>query len=139
MQKILIKCKVAVKGSAEGNALVLNEALSFLEGVNMETGEFNEDSYPELKGQNLAGKIIIYPYGKGSCGDSIRLWRTHINGVGPAGIINHYADPILVQGALLSDIPMVYEPDKDPLQIASSGDWVAMKNGEITISSSDKT
>ena len=40
MQKILIKCKVAVKGSAEGNALVLNEALSFLEGVNMETGEF---------------------------------------------------------------------------------------------------
>ena len=69
MQQILIKCKVAVKGSAEGNALVLNEALSFLEGVNMETGEFNEDSYPELKGQNLAGKIIIYPYGKGSCGD----------------------------------------------------------------------
>ena len=53
MQQILIKCKVAVKGSAEGNALVLNEALSFLEGVNMETGEFNEESYHGL------GKIKI--------------------------------------------------------------------------------
>ena len=52
MQQILIKCKVAVKGSAEGNAL-LCRPLSFLEGVNMETGEFNEESYHGL------GKIKI--------------------------------------------------------------------------------
>ena len=30
---------------AEGYALDLNEALSFLEGVYMEAGEFNEESY----------------------------------------------------------------------------------------------
>jgi|TARA_B110000196_G_C20827385_1_gene512098 predicted aconitase with swiveling domain len=38
---------------AEGNALVLNEGFSYLEGVNMETGEFNEESYHGL------GKIKI--------------------------------------------------------------------------------
>ena len=101
--------------------------------MNTETGEFNEESYPELKGANLRGKIIIYPYAKGSCGDTIRLWRTCMNGVGPAGIINHYADPILVQGAILSDIPLVYEPDKDPLEIASTGDWVTINDREVTI------
>ena len=137
MTQVVIKCKVAVKGYAEGNALVLLKALSFMEGVNTETGEFNEESYPELKGKNLKGKIIIYPYAKGSCGDTIRLWRANMNGVGPAGIINHFADPILVQGAILSNIPFVYEPDKDPLKIASTGDWVVINNGEITISTSE--
>ena len=137
MTQLVIKGKVAVKGYAEGHALVLHKPLSYMEGVNMETGEFNEESYPELKGANLKGKIIIYPYGKGSCGDTIRLWRTHINGVGPAGIINHYPDPILVQGAILSNIPLVYEPDKDPLKIASTGDWVVINNGEITIRTSE--
>ena len=137
MTQVVIKCKVAVKGYAEGNALVLHKALSFMEGVNMETGQFNEESYPELKGTNLKGKIIIYPYGKGSCGDTIRLWRTTINGVGPAGIINHTPDPILVQGAILSNIPMVYELDKNSLKIAKTGDWVVINDGEITIRSSE--
>lgn len=136
MTRLVINCKVAVGGYAEGDALILNQGLSFLEGVNMETGEFNEEAYPELKGKNLSGKIIIYPYAKGSCGDTIRLWRTCMNGVGPAGIINHYADPILVQGAMLADIPFVYEPDKDPLEVARTGDWVSIKNSEITIQSS---
>ena len=38
---------------AEGTALVLNEGFSYLEGVKMETGEFNEESYHGL------GKIKI--------------------------------------------------------------------------------
>lgn len=137
MTQVVIKCKVAVKGYAEGNALVLHKALSYMEGVNTETGEFNEESYPELKGTNLKGKIMIYPYAKGSTGDSTRLWRAKRNAVGPAGIINHFADPILVQGAILSNIPLVYEPDKDPLKIASTGDWVVINNGEVTIRTSE--
>lgn len=137
MTQVVIKCKVAVKGYAEGNALVLHKALSYMEGVNTETGKFNEESYPELKGTNLKGKIIIYPYAKGSTGDTTRLWRAKRNGVGPAGIINHFADPILVQGAILSNIPLVYEPDKDPLKIASTGDWVIINNGEVTIRTSE--
>jgi predicted aconitase with swiveling domain len=136
MSKVIINCKPAVSGHAEGEALIISQGLSFLEGVNMETGEFNEEAYPELKGENLRGKIVIYPYGKGSCGDTIRLWRTCMNGVGPAGIINRYADPILVQGAMLADIPLVYEPDKDPLEMARSGDRVTINNGEVTIQSS---
>jgi len=137
MTQIVIKCKVAVKGYAEGDALVLKKALSYMEGVNMETGGFNEKSYPELKGANLKGKIIIYPYAKGSCGDTIRLWRASMNNVAPAGIINHFADPILVQGAILSNIPLVYEPDQDPLKIVRTGDWVVINNGEVIISVSE--
>lgn len=127
-----IKCTVAVEGEAQGHALVLSKALSYMEGVNTETGEFYEAEYSELKGQNLKDKIMVYPYAKGSTGDCLRLFKAYENGVGPAGIINIVADPILVQGALLCGIPFLYAPDQNPLEVISSGDWVEIR-GDIAV------
>lgn len=135
MNSIVIKCKVAVKGHVRGAALVLPKALSYMEGVNTETGQFYETEYPELTGENLKDKIMVYPWAKGSTGDCLRLWRAHENGVGPAGIINIIADPILVQGALMSGIPLVYEPARNPLEIIKSGDLVEIKDDTVIVES----
>lgn len=127
MSDIVIKCKVAVWGESHGPALVLKRPFSYMEGVNIRTGEFYEEEYSELKGQNLKGKIMIYPYPKGSTGDCMRLWRAYENGVEPAGIITLMPDSILVQGALLCGIPFLYSPDQNPIERVSSGDWVTIR------------
>ena len=38
--------------------------------------------------------------------------------------INRAANPTTVVAAILSDIPMVYELDQDPVTAIETGDWV---------------
>lgn len=133
MSEIVMKCKVAVPGESQGPALVLKRPFSYMEGVNIKTGEFYEEEYSELKGQNLKGRMMIYPHAKGSTGDCMRLWRAYENGVEPAGIITIVPDSILVQGALLCGIPFVYSPDQNPIEVISSGDWVEIRRDTVIV------
>ena len=85
-----------VGGDVTGEAIVSQLPLSFLGGVNSETGKII-DSHNPLCGQSMEGKILIYPFSKGSTGDCMRLWRTCFNGKGPIAIINTTPDPIHVE------------------------------------------
>ena len=97
--------KVIVGGTVEAEAIVAHDPVSFLGMVNTETGTFDYPGH-ELEGLSVAGKILVYPFGKGSSGDTIRMWRLEKFGVAPAGILFEEAEPIHVQGAILLGVAL---------------------------------
>ena len=116
-----IDARSVSKGSAKGPALISGEPLSFLGGVDPKTGEIIEEGHP-LKGENVKGKILIFPHGKGSTVGSYVMLGLSKNNKAPAGIINLEAEPIIIVGAIISKIPMVDRPAKDIFQIVKNGD-----------------
>ena len=117
-------------GRAEGEALVSPEPIGFLGGVDPDTGVVIEPGHP-LAGQCVAGRVLVFPTGKGSTVGSYTLYRMAHNGVAPAAIVNREADPVVAVGAIIADIPMLDQVD---LSLFRSSDWVQVQGDVIIIS-----
>ena len=128
-KRLILKGRVIKAGSARGVALVSPEPIGFLGGVDPDTGVVVEPGHP-LEGQSVAGRVLVFPTGKGSTVGSYTLYRLARNSVGPAAIINAESEPIVAVGAIISDIPMV-----DQVDIAhfSTGDDVVVKDEVVRI------
>ncbi len=103
---MLIKCHKVSPGYAAGTALVTREAISFLGNVNPETGIVIDPGH-ELYGKSVAGKILIFPKGKGSTVGSYIIYQLKKRGKAPAAMINLKSEPIVAIGAVISGIPLV--------------------------------
>ena len=57
--------RVIKAGRARGVALVSSEPISFFGLVDAETGTVIEKGHP-LEGQSVAGRVLVFPTGKGS-------------------------------------------------------------------------
>jgi len=91
-------------GHAEGEALVTSMGISFYGGVDPETGCVVEKGH-ELEGRSIAGKVLVFPTGKGSTVGSYTLYRLKKAGLAPAAIINAESETITAVGCIISDIP----------------------------------
>ncbi|QKC82947.1 DUF126 domain-containing protein [Mesorhizobium sp. NZP2077] len=89
-------------GEADGLALVFSQPLSFWGGIDAETGEIIDHSHPGL-GQNVTGKILVMPSGRGSSSSSSVLAEAIRRGTAPAGILMERPDPILAVGAIVAE------------------------------------
>ncbi|UCI22093.1 DUF126 domain-containing protein [Mesorhizobium sp. B2-1-8] len=89
-------------GAAEGQALVFSQPLSFWGGIDAETGGITDHSHPGL-GQNVAGRILVMPSGRGSSSSSSVLAEAIRSGTAPAGILLERPDPILAVGAIVAE------------------------------------
>lgn len=106
---ITIYGRPLVYGACEGYTLVSDEPISFYGGVDPSTGRIVEKGHP-LKGQKISGKILIFPYGKGSTVGSYILLRLKRKGLAPSGIINLESEPIIIVGCIISQIPLMDRP-----------------------------
>lgn len=127
-----LTAKFYIGEDVKGRALVSKKPLSFLGGLNTETGTIIDEEH-DLFGQTVKGKILVYPFGKGSTGDCMRLWRAVHNGVGPVAIINTTPDPIHVEGALLAQIPLLFGCEQDPTEIIQNGAYITITAGVIHV------
>jgi predicted aconitase with swiveling domain len=115
------KVRKIVRGSVEAEALVNPGSFSFLGDVDMDSGEIIAEGNPN-KGKNLGGKILIYTETKGSSGGCVVLMTLARKGTAPAAIVTiKPADYNLTEGAILSKIPFVCEPDGDFLGTIETG------------------
>jgi phosphomecalonate degydratase small subunit len=96
-------------GTGRGPILVSSEPISFLGGVDPETGTVIEKGHP-LSGRSVSGAILVFPHGKGSTVGSYVLYALARNGRAPAGIVNAEAEPIIVVGAIIAGIPLIDHP-----------------------------
>lgn len=128
-RKLVLKGRIIKAGCARGVALVSREPIGFLGGVDPDTGTVIEPGHP-LEGESVAGRVLVFPTGKGSTVGSYTLYRLARNGVGPAAIVNAESEPIVAVGAIISDIPMVDQIDITQL---STGDSVAIENEVVWI------
>lgn len=133
MEKI-IKCRRISKGHAYGPVLITKDALSFLGGVNPDTGIII-DSNHELYGKKISDQILIIPSGKGSTVGSYIIYQMYKNNTAPLALIAIEAEPIIATGAIMAGIPMVDQPQEPLYDILEEGDMVDLDadNGLLKI------
>lgn len=103
---IVLRGRKISKGKAKGVALVSRKPLSFLGGVDPNTGVVN-DPESDIKGKSIKDKVLVFPRGKGSTVGSYIIYQLKKNGVAPKAIIAEDAETIVATGAIISEIPMV--------------------------------
>ncbi len=112
-------------GKAKGEVIKLNEPLSFLGGVDGSTGDLR------VRDGNVAGKILVFPKGKGSTVGSFVMYDLMVHGKAPAAVINESAETIVATGAVISSIPMIDQIDS--VRIFEDGDVVTVDGGDGTV------
>lgn len=103
---LLIRGRGIARGVGSGPLLVSPVPVSFLSGVDPASGIIVEKGHP-LQGECIAGKVLAFPYGKGSTVGSYVLYALSRNGHAPAAIINTEAETIIATGAIIGQIPMI--------------------------------
>jgi predicted aconitase with swiveling domain len=126
---ICLDARVVKAGQAAGEALVSPDPIGFLGGVDPDTGIVIEADHP-LEGQCVAGRVLVFPTGKGSTVGSYTIYRLARAGLAPAAIVNAEADPVVAVGAIISDIPMVDQVDISRIH---TGDWVEVCEREVVV------
>ena len=133
-EPIVLRGRIGSKGKTEGIALVSRDMIAFGGTPDLETGIVREPNHC-LLGENMAGRVLVYPTGKGSTGDPYSCFFLTRYGNAPKAIINRTANPTTVVAAIISDIPMIYGCDQDPLEVIETGDLVTVDadEGIVTI------
>ncbi len=117
-------------GRAEGRALVSPVPIGFLGGVDPDSGVVLEPGHP-LQGQSVAGRVLVFPTGKGSTVGSYTVLRLGRSGRGPVAMINAQSEAIVAVGAILAGIPMI---DLVDIETIHDGDWVVIAGDTVTVS-----
>ena len=102
-------------GQISGEALVSQMGISFYGGVDPETGIITEARH-DLQGQSIAGKVLVFPSGKGSTVGSYILYRLKKNGHAPLAIINADCETIIAVGCIIAEIPCLDQVDLSQLE-----------------------
>ena len=117
---MILKGRKVMGGKAEGEALVSIEPVSFYGGVDPVSGCVTEPGHC-CCGENITGKVFVFPTGKGSTVGSYVIYRMKKLGTAPAAIINVETEAILATGCVISDIPLVDMLDKNPVEAIKTG------------------
>jgi hypothetical protein len=115
--------------SAEGEALISKEPISFYGGVEPETGKI-ADKDNELDGVSIKDKILVFPYGKGSTVGPYTIYQLKKLGNAPLAMINSECETIVAVGCIISDIPAV---DKIDIEKIKTGDNIRVEGDTVKL------
>ncbi len=134
----VLKGKPVVAGVACAEVIVSGEPISFWGGIDPRTGEVIDRRH-ELSGENVTGKIFVFPTGRGSSTASAILLEAVRTGAAPAAIINLKVDPILALGSIVADemykrtVPIVLL-DEEAFSSIKQGDRLTLEtDGTVKI------
>jgi predicted aconitase with swiveling domain len=129
----VIRARGLVAGQAQGPALVSPDPISFLGDVAITSGEIvAPDS--RVRGRMLGGTILVFPGSMGSAGAWRFIYQLFKHGTHPLALVAvTLPDPSVVQGAILSGIPVVCEPGEDVLSTIADGDHLRVDGAAGTI------
>ena len=99
-----------VEGRCKAEALVSLKPISFLGGVDPADGKVIEKDH-DLYGKCIKNKVLCFPHGHGSTVGSYTLYALAKKRCAPKAIINQTADPVVVVGAIIANIPMIDQID----------------------------
>jgi predicted aconitase with swiveling domain len=120
MEAVTLKGRRIVEGHCKAEALMSSKPISFLGGVDPADGKIIEKNH-DLCGECIRDKVLCFPYGHGSTVGSYVLYSLAKKHLSPKAIINQIADPVVVVGAIIADIPMI---DKIDIKQIRTGDIV---------------
>jgi predicted aconitase with swiveling domain len=94
------------RGQVRAESMVTRMGISFFGGIDPDSGIVVEKGH-ELEGRSIAGKVLVFPSGKGSTVGSYTLYRLKKAGLAPAAIVNSECETITAVGCIISDIPCI--------------------------------
>lgn len=122
-------CHKISEGKATAEAIVSEDDIMFYL-IWPETGVVIEPAHA-LYGKSMAGKILIFPSGKGSSVvQADGLFQLNKNGNMPKAMIIQYPETVLVSSAIIMDIPMVDKVDPEFYKTVKDGDSVLVNADE---------
>lgn len=124
-----LKGREVNRGTAEGEAIVIERPFSFTGDFDIATGTVAIKDHP-LFGQKIANRILVIPFGKGAVNAPISIYKAQKMGNAPAGIICRKADPLTMECAMIGNIPIMDSFDKDPIDEIKTGDHIKMLTQE---------
>lgn len=121
-----------VGGTAEGEALVSSEPLSFWGGYDYHTGEIIDRRHP-LSGSLAAGRMLAVPYARGSSTTTAVLLEAVRAGTAPAAILTTGLDTFfalasIVAGEMYSRSFPVAALDASAYERLRSGMWLRLED-----------
>jgi predicted aconitase with swiveling domain len=125
MAEHVMQGRALVAGVAEGSALVLSEPLSLWGGLNPDTGEIIDRHHPQ-SGQNVRGRALVMPAGRGSSSASSILLEALRQGNAPCAIIVREVDGILALGAVVAQT--LYDVSM-PVVVLTADDYARLGDG----------
>ena len=128
---IRLKGRQISSGVATGKALVLESDLSFLGGVDPETGRIKDKGTGAFN-RTVRNRVLVFHKGKGSTVGSYVIYGLHANGKAPVAIVNTQTETIVATGAILAKIPLV---DNVDIGAITTGDRVTVDgdNGLVIV------
>jgi len=139
MTKIILRGHKGIGGIAEGEALVCQEPINLM----ADTGNVwkdpsdltltNKVATPSAYGKSFAGKVLVFPTGKGGIFSTNIMMDAASVGSVPKAIVNVMAHPVWVAMAIVINIPLVDRLNKNPCEVIETGDWVKVDAGRGTV------
>ena len=133
MSKVF-SCHTISPGVAEGEVLISKDPVLFYQ-TDFKTGVYTEPGH-DLEGKCIAGKIIVFPGGKGSSVvQADGMYKLELSGMAPKGFIVSRLDTVLVSSAIIMEVPMADDAESAFYDAIREGDRVRLDaaKGEITI------
>lgn len=136
------KGRSLIAGDAAGVALLSRKAFTFAHGVDPSTGKVT-DVHSDIRGENVKGKILFYPFGKGSTTASAWFLETARQGNLPAAVITEATDLSAVIGSTLArivygkGIPVASSFPKELYSSIANGKRVSLKGAAAELVVSD--
>ena len=105
----------------EGEALVSPEGFSARYDLDRTTGVISRESHP-LYGRSIAGRVLVCPVAKGGFATSWALLDLKSRGLAPVAMLFSWANPVMVQGAVLAGVALMDRLTPDPMEVIKTGD-----------------
>lgn len=115
--------------SVEGVALVSQHGFSARYDLDRSSGIVSRKDH-DLFGQSVADRILVFPTAKGGVATAWALFAMRAQGVAPRGLVFDSTNPIMVQGAVLADIPLMAFLEPPPSRVIQTGDLVRLVPAE---------
>lgn len=133
-ESVTLGCHRIAGGRAAGRALFSTDDICFYL-VDPQNGVVIEKGHA-LEGRSIAGRIIIFPGGKGSSVvQADGLYQLAAQGKAPAAMVIQNPDTVLVASAIIMEVPLVDRADPSFYQLAADGDYIEIdaEQGKIII------
>ena len=98
-----------------GDIVVMTGGFSPRYHLNRETGEFSVSGHP-VDGEKLSGKILICDYARGGIAAGWALNMLKDKDFAPSALIFMRANPVMVQGAIFTNIPIAEGFDQEQFE-----------------------
>jgi predicted aconitase with swiveling domain len=120
---VVLSGHAGVGDLVEGEALVSPEGFSARYDLDRTTGTISRESHP-LYGRCIAGKVLVCPLAKGGFATSWALLDLKSRGLAPVALLFGWANPVMVQGAVLAGVALMDRLEPDPMAVIRTGDRV---------------